>query len=78
MKLTIDTRVEVAYLSLRDNDEQVKVATTLPVKPPGAVRMDDRINLDFDVEGRLVGIEFLVPGGQLLPSVIERAQPRRT
>jgi uncharacterized protein YuzE len=42
--------------------------------PPDATDADDYFVLDFDSDGRLVGIEVLVPGRRLLPSVIAQAE----
>jgi uncharacterized protein YuzE len=74
MKLRIDERAHAAYLYLRGEHEQVHVVETRTVAPPGAVHADERIGLDFDADGHLVGIEFLVPDAQLLPSVISDAE----
>ncbi len=75
MHLRFDPRANAAYLYLRDQDEQVKVVHTTVVAPPGSTDLDEGLRLDFDDEGRLVGIELLVPEHQLLPSVLRDAQP---
>lgn len=77
MRLRLDERVHAAYLALRDDDERVAVAETRTITPPGATKADERITLDFDAQGRLVGIEFPVPDAQLLPSVLAGAERRR-
>jgi uncharacterized protein YuzE len=74
MKLTYSPRGRVAYLSLRNDEDSPRVATNQIVKPPDAEHADDRIILDFDQDGRLVGIEFLTPDDRLLPSIVEDAQ----
>jgi hypothetical protein len=76
MRLRIDDRVHTAYLALCDAEERVAVAETRTVTPPGATDADEYIALDFDSEGHLVGIEFLVPDAQLLPSVLAKAERR--
>ena len=77
MRLKIDERVQAGYLALHEEGEHVHVVESRSIAPPGARHADERIVLDFDAQGRLVGIEFLVPDGQLLPSVLSRAQRRR-
>jgi uncharacterized protein YuzE len=51
LKVTYDAEVDAAYIYLRDI-EAGGVATTVPVR-------DRDIHLDFDSEGRLLGIELL-------------------
>ncbi len=77
MRLRIDERFNVALLALRADGERVQVKTTMPIAPPGATRADERLILEFDGDGRLVGIEFLVAHEQLLPSVLHHAKPYR-
>jgi uncharacterized protein YuzE len=73
MRLTYDERVGAAYLRLRSDGDDVSHVSSRPITPPGANHSDDRIVLDFDDEGRLVGIEFLTPEKRLLPSVLASA-----
>jgi uncharacterized protein YuzE len=74
MRLIYDRRVGAAYLRLRSETEDVSTVSSKPIAPPGARDADDRILLDFDDEGRLVGIEFLTPDQRLLPSVLSAAE----
>jgi uncharacterized protein YuzE len=76
MQLKFDERAHAAYLALRAEGERVNVAESRSVAPPGSANADERIVLDFDADGRLVGIEFLVPDLQLLPSVLSEAERR--
>jgi len=69
----VSARAGAAYLSLHGEHERVEVTETLRVAPPGATHADERLLLDFDAGGRLVGIEFLVAEEQLLPSVLADA-----
>lgn len=50
--------VSVGYITLREFES---VARTLPLH-------DEQINIDFDAEGRIVGIEVL--DGKLLPEAV--------
>jgi uncharacterized protein YuzE len=80
MKLNYDQEVGAAYLRLRGDDEDVGTVSSMPITPPRAEVLDDydTIVLDFDADGRLVGIEFLVAERQLLPSVLADAEPCRS
>lgn len=63
IRLSVDTEVDAAYLSLQSRDVgQPSVATTVPV--------DADINLDFDGEGRLIGIEVLSASKRLRQEVL--------
>lgn len=75
MELRLDKRAGAAYLVLRHPTDDVMVDTTVAISPPGAEHLDEQLRLDFDAVGRLVGIEFLVPDEQLLPSILEQAVP---
>jgi uncharacterized protein YuzE len=66
-----DKRAGAAYLYLGDPEERTSQQTVEPPNPSGA---DDYLALDFDATGRLVGIEFLVPGDRLLRSTLEEAE----
>jgi hypothetical protein len=70
--LTRNDRADTAYLSLM-GDERRKSASTQQVLPPQARDATSYLVLDFDDEGHLLGIQFLSPQDQLLPSVLARA-----
>ena len=74
MRLTYAERSGVAYLDLRDDRGNVGTISSKPFRPPGSATADDCFVLDFDADGRLVGIEFLTPGERLLPSVLAAAE----
>jgi uncharacterized protein YuzE len=75
MKLTYDDEVGAAYLRLRGDDEDVAgPVTSESFRPPGSEAGDDYLVLDFDADGRLVGIEFLTPNERLLPSMLTAAK----
>jgi uncharacterized protein YuzE len=74
MRLSYDEEVGAAYLRLRTNDDNVGTVSCKSIIPPGAENVGDRIVLDFDHDGRLVGIEFLTPQERLLRSILAAAQ----
>ena len=74
MRLTYDQHVGAAYLRLRTDNDDVGTVASKSITPPGAEHADDRIVLDFDEDGRPVGIEFLTPEERLLPSILAAAE----
>ncbi len=74
-RLTYDQKVGAAYLRLHDDGEDVGTVSSMPITPPGGARADDRIVLDLDDDGRLVGIECLTPEQRLFPIVLDSAEP---
>jgi hypothetical protein len=54
----------------KSRDEVRDPVASMTIRPPGAHASDDSLVVDFDAEGRLVGIEFLTPEKRLLPSVL--------
>ena len=63
MKITYDNTVDAAYIYLVDSIGQGEVAHTYPCNP---IEVNGEINLDFDSNGRLLGIEVL-DASQKLP-----------
>jgi uncharacterized protein YuzE len=75
MKLTYDDRAKAAYLNLTGGENAGPVAHTEQLSPPGLEpQADTALRLDFDNDGRLLGIEFLVPDQQLLPALLAKAE----
>ena len=70
MRVTFDAEVDAAYVYFTAPQEVPDVARTYSCDP---VDVDGVINLDFDVEGRLVGVEVLAATSKLPPYVLERA-----
>jgi uncharacterized protein YuzE len=67
MRVTFDREADAAYVHLVDKIEPGQVAATRFANIP----MDcASINVDFDAEGRVLGIEFLGAGRILRPSTI--------
>ena len=56
MKLTYDRSVDAAYIQLSRRRTAGSVTKTYPCDP---LEVGGEINLDFDSEGRLIGIEIL-------------------
>ena len=76
MRLTHDTEHDLSYLHLRGSDDDVGTVTSVPVTPPNPGDLTDELVLDFDRDGRLVGIEFLRATRRLQPSVLADADRR--
>ncbi|MFN8521340.1 MAG: DUF2283 domain-containing protein [Chloroflexota bacterium] len=75
MKLTYDPRADAAYLLMGEPLVRGQVASTYLCDPS---EIDGMINLDFDKEGRLLGIEILDASKRLAPSVLSLAVPYGT
>jgi len=74
MKVTYDRRVDAAYIQLAVEIEDDGVEKTYLCDP---VEVDGQIHLDFDSEGRLVGIEVLDASKKLPAALLETAaRPR--
>ncbi len=66
-----DPSVDAAYIYLVPPEVGVQVARTVPVDP---VEAGAEINLDFDADGRLVGIEVLGASRHLPQAMLDDAQ----
>lgn len=73
MRLSYDDQVRAAYLRLYEDGDDVGHVTSKTFGPPDSLAADDHFVLDFDDEGRLVGIEFLTADRRLLPSILASA-----
>lgn len=67
MRIDYDRVIDAAYISLKPAEEGIQVATTVPVDP---TEIDGEINLDFDRDGRLVGIEIQSASRFLAPELL--------
>ncbi|MBD8689812.1 MULTISPECIES: DUF2283 domain-containing protein [unclassified Rhizobium] len=56
MKINYDVNVDAAYIKLKSEDDVHSFGFTYCCDP---IEVDGQINLDFDIEGRLIGIEVL-------------------
>ena len=71
MRVTYDPEIDAAYIYLREI-ETGGAAYTYPARPEIET---DMINLDFDREGRLIGIEVLSASRHLPAELITQATP---
>ena len=71
MKVSFDRDANAAYIRLRDKVIPGSVKRTLSVDSEG---IDAWINLDFDAEGRLVGIEVINATRWLPPELLANAE----
>lgn len=68
-RVTYDESVDAAYIYLVDEIGAGGVAETVPVE---AIASRAMINLDFDGEGRLVGIEVMDASALLPTHLLQR------
>ncbi|MHB0915648.1 MAG: DUF2283 domain-containing protein [Thermoleophilia bacterium] len=66
MWITYDQDADAAYIYLRE----IEAGGSVKTYPCDPLEVDGMINLDFDKEGRLVGIEVLGASNKLPPEVI--------
>lgn len=69
MRLEYDPTVDAAYLYIADHIGEGGVKLTYPCDP---TIVNGMINLDFDAEGRLVGVEILDASRKLPRHVLRR------
>lgn len=67
MKIQYDSSVDAAYIQIADQIDAGGVASTYMCDPREVQGM---INLDFDADGRLVGIEVLDASFRLPPEAL--------
>jgi uncharacterized protein YuzE len=70
-RITYDETVDAAYIYLTDPRVVAPVARTYPCDP---VEVDGMINLDFDGERRLIGIEVLGASSRLPQYLLAMAE----
>jgi len=66
VRVTYDPSVDAAYIYLADKIAAGGVAKTYPCDP---MEVRGHINVDFDADGRLVGIEVL-DASKMLPGAL--------
>ncbi len=54
MRVTLDKSIDAAYIYLKDQIDPGTVKVTYPCDP---LEVKGEINLDFDVDGVLIGVE---------------------
>lgn len=72
MNITYDKIGDAAYIQLAHDIAPGGVAKTYPCNP---VEVNGMINLDFDVNGRLIGIEVIDASKKLPPEILKNALP---
>jgi uncharacterized protein YuzE len=70
MKIQYDKSADAAYIYLDPAHEQIRVARTVPCDPS---ETNAEINLDFDEDGRLLGIEVLDASRHLPKDLLDTA-----
>jgi uncharacterized protein YuzE len=70
MKVQYDPTADAAYIYLDPAHEGIRVARTVPCDPTEA---GAEINLDFDADGRLLGIEVLDASRHLASELLDAA-----
>ncbi|MFJ6465678.1 DUF2283 domain-containing protein [Streptomyces sp. NPDC091387] len=71
VRITYDKSVDAAYVCLTEPQARVKAARMYPCDP---VDVDGMINLDFDEQGRLIGIEVLAASSKLPEYLLRSAE----
>jgi uncharacterized protein YuzE len=71
VKVTYDKTVDAAYVHFTDPQDCVNSAQMYPCDP---VDVDGMINLDFDEQGRLIGIEVLAASSKLPEYLLKSAE----
>lgn len=71
VRVTYDKTVDAAYVYLTEPRVRVKSARMYPCDP---VDVDGMINLDFDEQGRLIGIEVLAASSKLPAYLLQSAE----
>ena len=68
MKIKYDPSVDSAYIQLKEDEDQTPFGFTYCCDPK---EVEGQIHLDFDSEGRLVGIEILQASTKLPDHLID-------
>ncbi|MFF3946880.1 DUF2283 domain-containing protein [Streptomyces sp. NPDC001902] len=71
VRVTYDKTANAAYVYLTEPQARVKSARVYPCNP---VDVDGMINLDFDEQGRLIGIEVLAASSKLPAYLLQSAE----
>ncbi|MFF5537248.1 DUF2283 domain-containing protein [Streptomyces cinerochromogenes] len=71
VNVTYDKTADAAYVHFTDPQARPRVAHMYPCDP---VQVGGMINLDFDEQGRLIGVEVLAAGSKLPAYLLESAE----
>jgi uncharacterized protein YuzE len=69
--ITYDAVADAVYIYLQDDILAGDAVRTYPCDP---IEVDGMINLDFDRDGRLIGIEVLGAKNKLPPELLRQAK----
>jgi uncharacterized protein YuzE len=70
MIIRYDASVDAAYISLVEEGADTSVSSTYGVD---SREVGGQVHLDFDINGRLIGIEVLAASARLPPSLLKSA-----
>ncbi|MEV6026299.1 DUF2283 domain-containing protein [Streptomyces sp. NPDC052036] len=71
VRVTYDKTANAAYVYFTDPQVRVKAAHMYPCDP---VDVDGMINLDFDEQGRVIGVEVLAASSKLPEYLLQSAE----
>ena len=71
IRVTYDQKANAAYIYFTEARENSKVSHMYPCDP---VEVGGMINIDFDENGRLVGIEVLAASSKLPQDLLDAAE----
>jgi len=71
VRVTYDETANAAYVYLTDPQVRTKVSRMYPCDPVGVGGM---INLDFDEQGRLIGVEVLAASSKLPEYLLDSSE----
>jgi uncharacterized protein YuzE len=71
MKITYDRSIDAVYIYLNIKANKGQVAKTYPCNP---IEVGGEINLDFDSDGKLLGVEVMNASNKLSKDIIENAE----
>ncbi|MBX4205882.1 DUF2283 domain-containing protein [Candidatus Microgenomates bacterium] len=71
MRITYDKSADAVYIYLKEKIEAGGVNKTYPCDPK---EVDGMINLDFDIENKLIGIEILGASRKLPKELLDKAE----
>lgn len=74
MRIQYDPDVNAAYIYLSENRYAGVAAKTYPCDP---IAVGGMINLDFDTDGRLIGVEVMDADKKLAPETLAEANRSR-
>lgn len=70
MKVKYDSAVDAAYIQFKANDDMASFGFTYCCDP---IEVGGQIHLDFDNQGRLIGIEVLQASTKLPQNLLDNA-----